>query len=79
MLVYQRLPNQPTWRIIPFSKWLGSSPCISHEKSVWKGNHPILRGLINHAYEPLKRPSWDDHPLTNGKRDPGLVQPKVVR
>ena len=29
-----------TWRIIPFSKWLGSPPCIRHEKAIWKGNNP---------------------------------------
>ena len=27
----------PTWRIIPFSKWLGSPPFISHELEIWKG------------------------------------------
>ena len=34
-------------------KWLGSPPLISHQKAIWKGNNPILRGLtitmvINH-------------------------------
>ena len=34
-------------------KWLGSPPFISHKTPIWKGNHPILRGLtitmvINH-------------------------------
>ena len=29
------------WRIIPFSKWLGSPLFISHEKAIWRGNNPI--------------------------------------
>ena len=44
-----------TWRIIPFSNWLGSPPCISHKfRPFWKGSHnpnPILKG---HS----KRSSW---------------------
>ena len=31
----------PPWRIIPFSKWLGSPLFISHEKAIWKRNNPI--------------------------------------
>ena len=43
-------------------KWLVSPPFTSHKKPIWKGNNPILRGLmitmvINHL-----RPSWDDPP-----------------
>ena len=30
-------------------KWLGSPLFISHEKNMWKGNNPILRGLTNHG------------------------------
>ena len=26
-------------------KWLESPPFISHERTIWKGNNPILRGL----------------------------------
>ena len=49
---FERNKNQPgdichhvsywlvtTWRIIPVSNWLGSSPFISHEKPIWKGNN----------------------------------------
>ena len=35
---------------LPFSKWLGSPLFISHEKGVYKGNNPILRGFTNHGY-----------------------------
>ena len=36
-------------------KWLGSPPLVtpiflSHEKAIWKGNNPIIRGLTNHGY-----------------------------
>ena len=42
------LEDHPRYR-----KWLGSPPCISHKKAIWKGNNLILRGLtitmvINH-------------------------------
>ena len=37
-----------TWRIIPLSMWLGPPPFISHGMAIWKGNNPILRGLIYH-------------------------------
>ena len=46
-----------TQRIIPVSRWLGSPPCISHNKeAIWKGSHnPILREqkptmVINSTY-----------------------------
>ena len=32
------------------SKWLGSPLFISHEKGVYKGNNPILRGFTSHGY-----------------------------
>ncbi len=38
-------PLASTWRIIPLSKCLGSPLFISHEKAIYKGNNPILRGL----------------------------------
>ena len=44
------------WRIIPFSKYLGSPPFISHKNAIWKGSHnprswgqnrsPWLRSLL---------------------------------
>lgn len=37
-----------TWRINPFSKWLGSRRFKSQEKAIWKGNNPF--GLTNNGY-----------------------------
>ena len=34
------LPTGSTWMIIPVSKWLGSSPFITHETAIWKGKNP---------------------------------------
>ena len=38
------------WRIIPGHVSCWYPLFISHEKTIWKGNNPILRGLINHGY-----------------------------
>ena len=41
---YRTLTLTDTWRIIPFSKWLGSPPFISHEVRSF-GMGPITRSL----------------------------------
>ena len=57
-----------TWRIIPFSKWLGSPPFISHKKAIWKGSHnPILRGLTITMV--TKYLYWDDPPSRDRKKE----------
>ena len=45
----------PTWRIIPLSKWLGSPRIIRHETAMWKGNvaQPYLRDLVTMVINPL--------------------------
>ena len=40
-----RLKRAFAWRIIPFSKRLGSPLLISHETAIWKGKFPPFRGL----------------------------------
>ena len=39
-----------TWRIIPFTKWLGSPPFISHEVRPFGRAPTLLRGLTSHGY-----------------------------
>ena len=41
-----------TWRIIPVSKWLGSSPLIIHKTAIRKGSHNLILRLTktNHGY-----------------------------
>ena len=41
-------PGPLTWRIIPvsISKYLGSPPCRSHEKAIWKGKGTCKPGLL---------------------------------
>ena len=44
----------PTWRIIPVSKYLVTPIYKPWSSAIWKGNNPILRGLklsmvINHV------------------------------
>ena len=54
-----------TWRIIPFSKWLGSPPFISHKfrpfgrvpQSYWKGTKAITMVM-----KTIYVSSWDDPP-----------------
>lgn len=45
-------PQRPPWRIIPFSKWLGSPPLISHFHGHLEGGPttPVRWWLINHCY-----------------------------
>ena len=50
------------WRIIPVDKWSGSPPSVRASRGT---GTILLRGLINHAYEP--RTKWDDPPSRGTK------------
>ena len=56
----------PTWRIIPVSKWL-VTPIYKPFRSFGRGT-TLLRGLINHGYEPLTK--WDDPPSRGLEENP---------